>query len=204
MPFDFLWQFLHYPVTNQEFYQGKTQQNKTKPFFNFNDSIHVYNQQEHIQQLISSARRVEQNGVKNSLIFDRLQHLKIEIENFRNSKAVNLYNLAIVDYNDGIKAFNDFINYRNKQFSPIKSDAEIQKMLDLVDQKFKEARTKVRQISNPEITLASMIPHLTKSLDEADQQLQEQQRWLKLYLSKKKPGRRSMFYKVSWFGIPLN
>jgi len=28
MPFDYLWQFLNYPITNQEFYEGKTQQNK--------------------------------------------------------------------------------------------------------------------------------------------------------------------------------
>lgn len=59
IPFDYLWQFVNYPITNQEFYEGKTQQNKTKLFFNFNDTMQVYEQQNHIDQLISTAYRVK-------------------------------------------------------------------------------------------------------------------------------------------------
>src|SRR6185437_16150774 len=33
MPFDYLWQCLYYPVTNQQFYEGKTAPDKTKPYF---------------------------------------------------------------------------------------------------------------------------------------------------------------------------
>ncbi|MFI0491264.1 transglutaminase domain-containing protein, partial [Flavobacterium sp.] len=32
IPFDFLWQFLYYPITNQEFYDGKIQVNKLKKY----------------------------------------------------------------------------------------------------------------------------------------------------------------------------
>ena len=103
MPFDYLWQFLNYPVTNQEFYEDKTQQNKTKSFFSFNDTLQVYEKQTPIEQLISSAYRVEKNGVKNSLVFDRLHHLKLSIEYERQTKTVNLYNSAVVDFNDGIR-----------------------------------------------------------------------------------------------------
>ena len=106
MPFDYLWQFLNYPITNQEFYEGKTLQDKTKPFFNFIDSIQLYEKQTHINRLIASAYRVEKNGLKNSLIFDRLQHLKLEIENDGQTKAVNLYNSAVADYNESINKFN--------------------------------------------------------------------------------------------------
>lgn len=53
IPFDYLWQFVNYPITNQEFYEGKTQQNKAKPFFNFKDTIQVYEKQSHIDQLLS-------------------------------------------------------------------------------------------------------------------------------------------------------
>ncbi|MEO6454714.1 MAG: transglutaminase domain-containing protein [Ginsengibacter sp.] len=204
IPFDYLWQFLNYPITNQEFYEGKTQQNKAKPYFNFKDSIQVFEKQSHIDQLISSAYRVEKNGVKNSLVFDRLQHLKLEIENDRQTKTVNLYNSAVVDYNAGINGFNDFINYRNKQFTPKKSDPEIQSMLDVADNKLKEAKIKLGQISNPDINATNMIGQLTKSIDDASAQMKEQQDWVKLYFSKSKSGRKSMFYKVTWFGIPVN
>jgi hypothetical protein len=204
MPFDYLWQFLNYPVTNQEFYEGKTQQNKTKPFFNFVDTLQVYENQNHIDRLLSSAYRVEKNGVKNSLVFDRLQHLKVEIENDKQTKTVNLYNSAVVDYNDGINAFNDFINYRNKQFIPKKIDPEIQSMLDLTDNKFKEAKNKLGQISTTDLNTTNIVRQLTKSIDDASIQMKEQQDWLKLYFSKSKLGRKSMFYKVTWFGIPVN
>lgn len=204
IPFDYLWQFVNYPVTNQEFYEGKTQQNKTKQFFNFKDTIQVYENQSHIDQLISAAYRVEKNGVKNSLVFDRLQHLKLAIENDRQTRTIDLYNSAVVDYNDGINGLNDFINYRNKQFTPKKTDPDIQTMIDVADNKLKETKNKLGQISNPNVNTANLIRQLIKSIDDASAQISEQQNWLKLYFSKSKSGRKSMFYKVTWFGIPLN
>jgi hypothetical protein len=206
MPFDYLWQFLNYPVTNQEFYEGKTQENTTKPYFNFIDSIHVYENQGHIDQLISSAYRVEKNGVKNSLIFDRLRHLKLEIENDRQMGKINLYNSAVADYNDGINGFNEFIHYWNKQFTPAKTDSAIQTMVDAPCNKLKDAKNKLAQISNPDTSTTNLISQLSKSIDNILGQITEQQDWLKVYFSKSKSKRKSMFYerKVSWFGIPLN
>jgi hypothetical protein len=206
MPFDYLWQFLNYPVTNQEFYEGKTQEYKSKPYFSYIDSIKVYESQDNIAQLMSASYRIEKNGIKNSLIFDRLQHIKMEIENDRQTKIVNLYNSAVADYNDGIIKLNDFINYRNKQFTPKKTDAEIQNMVDVAGNKIIEAKTKLRQIKNPDTNTANMILQLTKTIDDASSNVSEQQDWLKVYFSKGKSGRKSMFYerKVTWFGKPLN
>ncbi len=204
MPFDYLWQFLNYPVTNQEFYEGKIQENKTKPFFNFTDTLQVYEKLNHINRIISSAYRVEKNGVKNALVFDRLRYLKLEIENDKQNKTANLYNSAVADYNDGINALNDFIIYRNKQFTPSKTDPEIQAMLDVADNKLKTAENKLSQISNPDTNTTNMIQQLTKAIDNIYTQMKEQQEWLKLYFSKDKSGRKSMFYKVTWFGMPLN
>ncbi len=205
MPFDFLWQFLNYPITNQEFYEGRTQLNKSKSFFNYVDSIQVYNQQDHNEQLISSARRIEENGVKNSLIFDRLQHVKLKIENNRYNLNVNLYNTATLDYNEAINAFNGFIQYRNKQFIPLKTDAEIQNMIDQVNIKVSEAKTKLNKMINPEPNVMLLTIQLNKSIDDAVTFVNEQLEWLKIYFSKGKPGRKLMFYekKITWFGIPI-
>ncbi len=206
MPFDYLWQFLHYPVTNPEFQEGKTQQNKAKTYFSFTDSIQAYEQQNHIEQITASAYRVKKNGVNHSLIFDRLQHLKLELENDRKNTTVNLYNSAVVDYNEGINHYNDFINYRNKQFTPKKTDPEIQHMIGEAGNKLEEAQSKLRQITKPDVPMAHMIQQLAQSLTDADRQVKEQQDWLAQYLSKGKSGRKAMFYnqKITWFGIPLN
>ena len=108
---------------------------------------------------------------------------------------VNLYNSAVTDYNDGINSYNEFINYRNKQFTPKKTDPEIQSMIDAADNKLKEAKTKLWQIKNPDENTTNMIKQLTKSIDEAAIHIKEQQDWLKLYLSKGKTARKSMFYE---------
>lgn len=205
MPFDYLWQFLYYPVTNQEFYEGKTQQNSAKAFFNFKDSIASYEKQNPAEQLTSSAYRVEKNGVKNSMIFDRLRHLKLEIERQRQEKIVNLYNVAAADYNKGINEFNDFINYRNQRFIPMKTDPEIQNMIDIADNQLKDAKAKLVQIINPDANTLNLVQQLTKSIDDAATHVTEQEDWLKEYFSKRKSGRKSMFYerRITWFGIPL-
>ena len=205
MPFDYLWQFLYYPVTNQEFYEGKTQQNLSKPYFNYIDSIKAYENQGYIEQLTASENRIKKNGVKNSLIFDRLHHIRLEIENDRQNKAVNLYNSAVADYNDGINDFNEFINYKNKQFTPTKPDPEIKDMIDSADDKLKKTKLQLTQISDPDVNTAKMIKQFTKSVDEAATHVREQQDWLKVYFSKGKSGRKSMFYekKITWYGVPI-
>jgi len=205
MPFDYLWQFLNYPVSSQEFVEGKTKLNKSKPFFNFNDSIQAYEGQDHIKQLASSAFRIEKNGIKNSLVFDRLQHIKLEIENDRQKKIVDSYNSATVDYNDGINIFNEYVDYRNKQFVPKKPDSDIQKMIDSAYDKFIESKSKLVQINSADLNTTNLVMRLTKSVDDAVNKVNEQQEWLKVYFSKGKLGRKAMFVdKVTWFGIPLN
>jgi len=205
IPFDYLWQFLNYPITNQEFYEGRAQENRSKPYFNYVDSIKVYENKNNIDQKISAAYRIEKNGVKNSMIFDRLQHIKLEIENDRQTKIMNLYNSAVADYNEGINDFNEFINFRNRQFTPQKADPEILNMLDTPDNNFRSAKGKLSQIKNPDQNLANMILQLTRTINDATAHLTEQQDWLKLYISKGKAARKSMFYErsVSIFGIPL-
>lgn len=70
----------------------------------------------------------------------------------------------------------------------------------------KEAKGKLSEIKNPDANVIPMMSQLTKSIIEAATHVKVQQDWLKLYFSKGKSGRKSMFYerKVTWFGIPLN
>jgi predicted nucleic acid-binding Zn-ribbon protein len=213
MPFDYLWQFLNYPVTNQEFYEGKTAPNTAKPFFNFIDSISSYERLSHPEQLAAAAGRIEKNGIKNALVFDRLQHIKVEMENnriqaenARQNAIVNLYNSDVADYNHAINDMNAFIDYRNHQFTPEKPDTEIQDMLDTVTKRLANAKSKLGQVKSPDANLASSMAQLTKSIADINTQLNEQQEWLKVYSSKTEKKRKQMFYekKITWFGIPVN
>lgn len=210
MPFDPMWELLNYPVTNQEFYENKTQFNKNKIFFNYNDSINKYLSGTEIQQLISSSRRIEKNGVKNSMIFDRLQHNKREIEYIQNkliiekqNATVNELNLAVNLYNDGINKLNTFINYRNQLFNPLKSEYEIRKMIEDPEISLDSSRAKLKTIETTDKSMINSIAQLDRSLDEAFINLNEQKVFINKYFNTGKLFRKSLFYKYTWMGIPI-
>lgn len=209
MPFDYLWELLHYPITNQEFYEGKTAPDKSKPYFSYTDSIAAQLALPPVDQERAEAVRVEKNGVRNSLVFDRLQHLKMDLENYRimaennrlkaetdrQNAAINEYNSALEGYNDGIKQFNKFISYRNDQFKPVKEDAEIQQMLDSADHLISGARARAAAIVTTDERVMSTAKKMVAAIDELNPRIAEQQAWLKKYLAKSKLGRKMMFYK---------
>ena len=206
IPFDYLFQLVNYPVTNQEFYEGKITQNKTKPFFNYVDSLELYKKQNPVERMVSAAYRIEKNGIKNAMIFDRLQHIKVELENDRITTSTNLYNLAASYYNDAARNLNAFIQYRNKQFNPLKTDTEIQEMINIPIKNIEEANANLSQIKNVDAKTTTLINGLKASQDDINVNIKEQQDWLQLYLSKNKSKRKAMFFerKVTLFGRVIN
>lgn len=209
MPFDPLWELLNNPITNQEFYEGKTV--GKAPFFSFPDSIAVYDRLGETDQMEAAVRRIEQNGIKNGIIYDWLANLKRSIEinkqeaviNTQNEK-INIYNDVVAEYNNGINDLNSFINYRNVQFTPKKTDPEIQAMMDTASNKLSRAKNRLDAIKDPHPSLATLITSLRKSIVDAMGVADEQQEFLKKYFSKPKLLRKSMFYKYTWMGIPIN
>lgn len=213
MPFDYLWQFLNYPLSNAEFYAGKIVSNTSKPYFDYKDSINTYEHLNHVDQLTAEARRIETNGLKNSMIFDRYQHIKIDLENekiiaqnARQNLITNFYNASLIDYNIAIKDFNDFIDYRNHKFSPEKTDEAIKAMLDSVTSRINTAKKNLNQISNAQASDQKIIDQLKDAITDLEKHEREQQDWLTLYLSRSRSKRKLMFYekKTTWFGVPLN
>jgi hypothetical protein len=197
IPFDYLWQFLNYPITNQEFYEGKTQINKTKKYFDFDGEISKYYALSEIDKLIGSAERIEKNGVKNSMIFDRLSYKKSEIEYYRINQIVNLYN-------EGISELNEYINFRNKQFKPNVSDEELAKMIHDPKAKLLRSQELLNNLGQVDKSNLSNINSIKNGLIDTIKQSEEQEIFVTKYLSKSKMARKSMFTKVTWFGIPLN
>jgi hypothetical protein len=204
MPFDPLWQLLNYPVSSQEFYEGRTTINTGKPFFDYPDTLKRFEQESRIGKLIASSRRIEQNGIRNSLIFERLKHNRREIEYYNDSLRVEMYNSAVYHYNDGINHLNRLIDYRNRQFTPKKPENEIREMVNQAEWSLANARLKLQAIQNPDSSTAASILQLNRSIDEAMMNLNEQRIFVDKYFKTGKLLRKSLFYKYTWMGIPLN
>lgn len=197
MPFDYMWQFLNYPITNQEFYNSNFVINKSKPNFDFEAEIEKYNSLSYIDQLTRSADRIEKNGVKNAMIFDRLSYKRNEVEVLKFNQVVSLYN-------DAINELNLFITFRNNQFKPNVADEELKKMIDLPKIKLLKSKELLDNLGTVSKNNQTNAASLKSGVNQTLSQVEEQLLFVEKYLSKSKMIRKTMFTKVSFFGVPVN
>ncbi len=185
MPFDPMWQFLNTPVTNEEFKSGISMRAAPDRYFDYEDSIARYEKMNDIDKSITASSRVEKNGVTNSLVFDRLAHYKIEIEHYKNKRTTDLYNKATANVNESINDYNRFVNYRNHNFTPKKSESEIRRMISVPETKIKEAENLLKEITEPSENITSLMEALKGSIDNLSSQIREQKVFLNQYFKKK-------------------
>jgi len=204
IPFDYLWQFLNYPVTNQEFSDGKIQVDKSKKYFDFVAEIDKYNSLSTEEKAGEAAKRIEKNGVKNKLISDYLASKKSENEVLKQNINIEKLNAITVEYNQAIAFLNDFINYRNKQFKPTLPDFEIIKMIQTPKEMLIKCQNNIGNIGSVGDQNRASVNSLRKNIYDTLAQAEDYESFVKEYLGKSKIVRKTMFTKVSWFGIPLN
>jgi hypothetical protein len=204
MPFDYLWQFLNYPVTNGEFYGGKTQLDKTKKYFDFEKEIVLYYNISENDQLFESAGRIEKNGLKNALILEDYNIKKKQWNNLMQNANIEKLNTIVAELNEAVVLLNDFIMYRNKKFKPTFSDEVINKMIQTPREKLAKCQKDIFNLGMVGSENKSNLISIKKTIAEALIQADEHALFVKDYLSKSKLIRKTMFSKVSWFGVPLN
>jgi hypothetical protein len=199
IPFDYLWQFLNYPITNQEFYDGKTQINKSKEYFDFESEIAKYESSSEIDKLYDSAERIEKNGVENNLILERLKNKDKNISYLRQKINTEKLNMIANDCNQAINLLNDFIYYRNKQFSPTLPDNQIKSMIEAPKEKLIECQNAIYNVGYVGNENSSSLASLKKSIKNALAQTEEHLTFVKKYLNKSNSVRKGMFTKTTWY-----
>lgn len=210
MPFDYLWQFMNYPVTNQEFIQGVIAGNESKEKFDFISEIAKYESLSKVNQFAESSQRIEKNGMKNQLIAQAYINAKNkwnyekgkekyekDKEIFEKRKLTNSKISEIVSQSNlAKKGLNEFINYRNIQFQPFLPDEEIKNMIQKPRDALAKCKMAIHDISNGEdqntVNLEKIENNISQSLAKAEEHLQ----FVNLYLSKPKLARKTMFYTI--------
>ena len=204
IPFDYLWQFLKYPITNGDFYEGKIQVNKLKIDFDYEKEIVKYNALSEIDQLFESADRIQKNGLKNKLIVDRYEWNNKKLINLRNNNSFEKLNAIVNEMNEAVLMLNDFIQYRNNKFRPNFSDDVIRNMILVPKQKFLKSQKEIYKIGDVGAANEANLSIIKKSINTNLAQAEEHDLFVQNYLSKSKLVRKTMFSKMSWLGIPLN
>lgn len=191
MPFDPLFQFVNYPLTSGEFYEGKTTLNTSKPFFSYDDSLVTYSQLNRAQQLKNTARRVEANGVRSSIILQMLQFYKNEYEN----EMATIYQNAQNYGNDAVSLYNKYVEYKNKQFTPKKEDKDIQQMIDTVEINLVKAKSLIPSIQFHNPSNVKAIATLEESIGQMEKLWLEEKQFVAKYLKTSKMTRKFLFLK---------
>jgi len=192
IPFDPLWQFSNYPITKKEFQKGISKSNNDEAFFNFMDTLSVYEKQTEIERLISICSRTKSNGISSYLDYDKIRHLNSEIKDSYNNRNIKQYNLALKNFNEGIILSNEYIDYQNKYYIPYKSDEDIIKMLDEIEQLFNLSLSQLKLIKNISSNLKINIDHLYMSIDISLNDLNDTKMKLEKYLKIAKDYRKSL------------
>jgi hypothetical protein len=204
MPFDYLWQFINYPITNQEFIIGKTQIDKTKKIFDFESEITKYEALPKMDQFFESAQRIEKNGLKNQLISQAYTYAKSSWNYERETENNAKFNQIVSQYNEAIVELNDFVYYRNNKFKPTISDEELKEKIKSPKNKFLNCQELLNKLGKVDSGNLQNVNSMKSGIIGTLKQAEEQEVFVDNYLSKSKLVRKTMFSKVTWFGIPLN
>jgi len=188
MPFDPLWQLLPAPRTPQQFQLGLAPAVPQRAFA-FADSAALYAQQTPAQRLRATNRRVEQNGVKNGVIFTYLANNRNREDNLH----ITTYNEALNAYNQGAELLNAFVEFFNHQFQPRKPDAELRLLLPLIAAHFGHAHALAAAMRPQNAALLTSTRQFETSLQEAEIKLQNCKAFMDRYLGTGKLLRPTLF-----------
>jgi len=194
MPFDPLWQLQMYPISQQEFNRGMNQSKKNPPFY-YTDSVKNFLQLNELQQLEASARRIKQAGIVNDLERNWFAYTRMKIAIFYEDDDMNLYNSAVDDLNRANSIFNTYVQYRNNQFMPQKSDGEISSMLEPIAATISSASEKVSKIGKTIQNQQYDTGEISARLATLTRRVQEQQDFLKRYFASSIADRGKLFYQ---------
>lgn len=195
MPFDPLWQFLPYPVSNPAFCSGGKGSGAVGVFFHFSDSLEQFEKQTHIDRMVSQKRRIEANVINSYLVYSIVRQLGQVIENYYHDQAKLKYDSAAYFYNEAIHGLNRFIDFRNKQFQPDEGDAYLTKMLDDVDRCFASSLSFLQAVDGARGIEKGAIDYLRKLIGEGAVTLGEQKEFLNRVLATPPKLRRALFYE---------
>lgn len=195
MPFDPLWQLLEQPISDEDFYRGRSHSSKDKSYFNVADSVKSFLQLDSLRRLESSARRMQALAEKNELQKNWKAYVAMKIAIVYEDKDMDLYNSAVADLNRVTAIYNAFIQYRNSRFILVKPDAELAAMLEPVAAILSAAWEKTGKIGKTVESQQYDTGDLRHQLSILTGRVQAQQDFLKRYLAVDPATREQLFYQ---------
>lgn len=151
VPFDPIFQFLEYPFSNEQIKKENFVSKGDLGFYDFVDSIRVYQSEDKLQQKIKETKRMEKAGIIYPIIRKYYNYALNQIASTR-------YNEALNKMNRGVDTFNTYVKAKNSRFSnPKLSKDQILGLLNNVELLTGEAEKELDGISTSDSQLKRYI-----------------------------------------------
>jgi len=183
MPFDPIWQLMEHPVTHNEFRKGYSRSKKEQPIFHYTDSVAAYLQADTLQQMEATARRMNAAGLGDEDLQTWYAYNQMKINIVRQEENMQLFNDAVADLNRAKKLYNEFVQYRNNRFIPVKTDTEINTMFTSIEKLLAAAYQKMEAIGKKAENYQYDTDGLKESLDNLSVKVKTQKEFWKNYLN---------------------
>lgn len=193
MPFDPIFQFRERPLTYEEFDTGTFDEQKNMPVFYWRDSLALYARQDTLQRLTGIIQRMQANGHGNDLVRYTLQLTDQNLRVAGIQKVLTAYNTAMDLLDEAADAINLFIQYRNKAFTPLKNDEEIQQMVDLPDRLISRADSSINTIHAAPERYRKQILELREQIMEVATTIYKHKLFLRQYFKQPEKKRKNLF-----------
>lgn len=193
MPFDYMWQFLDYPITEKDFLNNNFVQNTKEKPFDYNETIINFQKLSESEQLEALKSRMIQTGVTTKLAKERFEILKKQLDVYALNKNVKEFNDITSKYNEGINLLNEFIYYRNAQFRPSKEDKEILKMIEEPLSIFEDCNDKIYKMGFVGQENLYDLNKFKRGLIDIIEETKKYKKFVDDYLTKNTKDRKKMF-----------
>lgn len=198
IPFDPLFQFLDNPYTHPEIVNGKTD----KIQFAYADTLAIFNKLSAVDKADNAAARIARFGVTNQLIGTELLNLRNIASVGRQNRIVDEHNQQAWkinrlsnEYNEVVNSYNDYVVFKNKQFSPARPDNEIKSWIDELYSRLVEVGKQLDEISPADNNIASNGGDLKLAVNVLKGKLADEQEFVARYIKTGKLFRKTLFYK---------
>ncbi|NIG57093.1 transglutaminase domain-containing protein [Chitinophaga sp. Cy-1792] len=205
VPYDPMYQFLDHPFRHDEIRDRNWSAAASRPVFAYADSIKAWQQLDYKGRTVSSLDRIRRYGVSNAYVSNELSYLMQVLDVTKHNEEVDItnkevgkYNWANSKYNRLVVDFNDYINFKNNQFTPAKTDEEIRNWMDSMVKDLAAIQKLVGEIQFTDDHNKQQVEDTKRMVTQMKTRIDEEQAFVTKYLKTGKLFRKSLFYKMRW------
>ncbi|MDY0078935.1 MAG: transglutaminase domain-containing protein [Bacteroidales bacterium] len=172
IPYDPIWQFNAEPISHQEFISNKISASKSSQNFAYTDSIQAFLSLQPDQQLAAEYNRIRRDYYPHEALKNRMDFLSSNLKIARHNQQVNMLNMATMQYNEAVLAFNGYLKLQGE--SPTGNRKDKQAQLLKAANELVKSQNLLKQIGDISADLRGIANQLQKSVRDLKKQLEKE------------------------------